>query len=113
MAFIYKLIAQVIPGTAAAEIYASATNPSTQTIIRQVNAINIVGSNVTFDLFQNGSATINKIGRGTTLVPANNGTADGAVEIDCYTAMQPADTIFAKAGATNAITLSLWGVQIT
>ena len=69
--FSYKLLAQVIPGTAAAQIYAAATNPSTQTIIRQVTAINTVGSNVTYDLFQNGSATINKIGKGTSLVPAN------------------------------------------
>lgn len=113
MAFSYKLLAQVIPGTAAAQIYAAPTNPATQTIIRQVIAINTVGSNVTYDLFQNGSATINKIGKGTTSVQANNGTSDGSDVFDCYIAMASANTIWAKAGATNAITLNMWGVEIT
>lgn len=111
--FTYKILAQVIPGISAAQIYAAPTSPSTQAIVRRIDAINIVGSNVTFAMFQNGSASINKIGRGTTIVPANDGTADGAFENDCYYSMAPANTLFAVAGASNAIVLNVWGVEIS
>lgn len=111
--FAYKLLAQVIPGTSASQIYASATNPSTQTIIRYINVINTAATSCTFDLFQNGSSTINKIGRGTTLIPGNDGTSDGSVEMDCYISMASANTIYAKASVSNAIVLDLWGVEIT
>lgn len=106
----YKLLAQVIPGTSVATVY---TVPSaTQTIIRYVNAINVVGSNVTVSLFQNGSGNVNKIAGGTRLVPANDGTADGSLEYDVFITMQPTNTIQASAGASNAITLDVWGVEI-
>ena len=114
MANAYKLLAQVIPGTSAAQIYAAATSPSsTQAIIRHINYINVVGSHVTVDLWQNGSSTINKIAGGTRRVLANDGGADGSIEIDTYITMQPANTLWAKAGASNAIVINIWGVEIT
>lgn len=109
--FTYKLLAQVIPGTSASTIY---TVPgATQAIVRQINVINTGVTECSVDFYQNGTGTVNKIGRGTTAVPANDGSYDGALEYDCYFAMESADTIHAKAGISNVIVANLWGVEIS
>jgi hypothetical protein len=108
--FTYKLLAQVIPGTSASTVY---TASGVQSIVRQINVINVNVTDCSFDLYQNGSSTINKIGRGTTMVPGNDGTYDGALEYDCYYCLSPSDTIQAKAGLSSALVLNLWGVEIT
>lgn len=110
MANAYKLIAQVIPGTNASTIY---TASAVQAIIRHVNYINIVGSNVSIELWQNGTSDVNKILGGKLLVPANDGTQDGSIEKDVYVSMAASNTISARAGASNAIVVNLWGVEIT
>jgi len=111
MAYVYKLLAQVIPGTSIATVY---TVPGlTQAIVRQINVINVGVSECYIELFQNGAATVNKIGRGRTRVPGNDGTYDGAIEYDCYYTMSTADTIRASAGISNAIVLDIWGLEIS
>lgn len=107
--FLYKLLAQVQPGSSSGLVYSAS---SVNTIVRQVNVINTGISDCSFDLFQNGSATINKIGRGTTLVPKNDGTYDGALEYDCYWPMAGGNTLYAKAGISGSIVLNIWGVEI-
>lgn len=110
MAFVYKLLAQVIPGTSTSTVY---TATAVNAIIRQVNVINTGVSDCSIDLYQNGTGTVNKIGRGTTLVPKNDGVYDGALEYDCYWPLAASDTIRAKAGISNVVVLNLWGVEIT
>ena len=111
MAYIYRLLAQVIPGTNPATIYSVAA--STQAIVRQINVINSGISECYIELFQNGSNQVNKIGRGRTRVPGNDGVYDGAIEYDCYYTMATGNTIVASAGITNALTVDIWGVEIT
>lgn len=109
--FSYRLLAQVIPGTSASQIYA-ATNATSQTIIRRINAINTTTTDVTYTLFQNGSSAINKISSGDTKVPRNDGFSDGAVIDDCYYTLAPGNSIWAKAGMSNVIVMDVWGVII-
>lgn len=110
MAYVYKLLAQVIPGTSPTTVYSPAA--STQAIIRQINVINSGVSECYIELFQNGTAQVNKIGRGRTRVPGNDGVYDGSLEYDCYYTMSALDTIRAAAGISNALTLDIWGVEI-
>lgn len=108
--FVYKLLAQVIASSSSQLVYSAS---SVNTIIRQVNVINTGVTDMSFDIFQNGSSTINKIGRGTTLIPKNDGSYDGALEYDCYWPMAGGNTVYAKAGISGYCVLNIWGVEIT
>lgn len=108
--FAYKLLAQGVASTSAASIYPTTTQSA---IVRMVQAINIGASDTSITFFQNGTASTNKIGKGTTYIPKAASGYDGSVEYDCYWAMGASNYIAAQAGLSGIVVYNLWGVEIT
>lgn len=105
MADTYKRIYQGQPSTSSGVIY---TVPSgTQTIVKSIKVVNTSASATTIKIWHGGSANSNAI------LPAVSIDAGGFAEFDGTITMAAADTLTAQAGAATAITLTVYGLEIT
>lgn len=101
----YKVLSQSqIPAAAAAQY----TVPgATQAIVRSIVLVNTTGAPVTVSLFVNGSAAANKI-LDTYSIPANT-----RVELNAVMTLAATNTIQAVASSAAAVTMSVFGLEIS
>lgn len=99
-----KLFQGQLPNAAAAQY----TVPgATQAIIRSVVLVNTTGSPVVVSLFTDGSAAANKILDAYT-VPANT-----RVELNAVMTLGAAGAIWGVAGSAAAVTMTVFGLEIS
>lgn len=101
----YKKLAQTQPGTSVATAY---TVPgATSVIVKHIRAVNVSASPTTIKLFHDGSGDANVILPAITLGPGEFLEWDGTL------LMEAADTLQAQAGAATAITLTVYGIELS
>lgn len=105
MAETYKKLYQGQPGTSAATIYTAPA--STAAIVKSIRIVNTTASAATIKLFQSGTADTNVI------LPATSIDAGGFAEFDGTLTLAAADTLAAQAGTATAITVTVYGVEVT
>lgn len=105
MAETFKLLYQNQVPSTATTLY---TVPSaTSTLIKTMRIVNTSASAATIKIWQNGTADANVI------MPTVSIDAGGFAEFEGSITMAAADYLSAQAGTATAITLTVWGVEIT
>lgn len=105
MADTYKVLYQGQLSTASGTVY---TVPSgAQTIVKSMRIVNTSASSTTVKLWQGGSADSNVI------LPATTVDAGGFAEFEGTLTMAASTTLAAQAGANTAITVTIYGLEIT
>lgn len=105
MADTYKVLYQGQLSTASGTVY---TVPSgAQAIVKSMRIVNTSASAATIKLWQGGSADSNVI------LPATSIDAGGFAEFEGTLTMAASTTLVAQAGAATAITLTVYGLEIT
>lgn len=101
----YKVLSQTqVPAAAAAQY----TVPgATQAIVRSIVLVNTTGAGVTVSLYVNGSANSNKI-LDTYTIPANQ-----KIAINDVMTLAATNTIQAVASSAAAITMTVFGLEIS
>ena len=101
----YKKLAQAQPGITPTTLY---TVPaSTQTIIPHIRVSNPTGTDRTIELWHDGNADSNSILPPVTVV------AGGWAEFDGRIYMETGDTLQAEASAATALTVTVYGEELT
>lgn len=105
MAETFKLLYQnQVPATATT-LY---TVPSaTSTLVKTMRIVNTSASAATIKIWQNGTANAN------TILPTTSIDAGGFAEFEGTFTLGAADYISAQAGTASAITITIWGVELT
>lgn len=105
MAETWKKLYQGQVGSSATTLY---TVPgATEAIIKHIRAVNTSGTARTIRLWHDGSADANAILPPVELGPGEWGEFDGSILAEA------ADTISGQAGAATAITVTIYGLEIT
>lgn len=105
MADTYKRIYQGELSTSSGVIY---TVPSgTQAIIKSMRIVNTSASETTIKLWNGGSSNANVV------LPPVTIDAGGFAEFDGTLTMTSGDTLVAQAGANTALTMTIYGLEIT
>ncbi len=107
MANAYKKLAQVELAQAAATTTIYTVPADTEAIIRHITAVNSTGGAVTVKLWHDGTADVNLILPTTTLLANGHGQWDGALF------MEAADTLIGQSDTASAVTVTLYGDEVT
>lgn len=101
----FKLLYQNQVPSSATTLY---TVPSaTSTLVKTMRIVNTSASAATIRIWQNGTGDANAI------LPATSIDAGGFAEFEGTFTLGASDFISAQAGTASAITLTIWGVEIT
>jgi hypothetical protein len=103
----YKRFYQGQPGTAAAQVYQAPAAPAFGSVMRQIRAVNMGTVTATVGVFHGGTAVGNRILPDVPLAPGE------WLEDDLSAMMAPGDTLAAVASVANAITLTIYGVELS
>lgn len=99
-----KLAQQQVPNSATT-IY---TVPaSTQTIVKHIRVVNPSGADATIKIWHDGNADINII------LPFATVLAGGWAEFDGVITMETGDTLQTNSGTNNALTITVYGDEVT
>ena len=105
MADTYKKLAQGQAATTVAVVY---TVPaSTTAMVKQIHIANTSGATVTIKLWQSGTADANIILPAVTLDGGEFGQFDGNL------LMETADTLQAESDTATAVTITVYGLEMT
>jgi len=101
----FKKLAQAQPGVAAATLY---TVPAaTQTVVKQIRAVNTGTVPASIKLWHDGVADVNVILPPVTLQPGEWGEFDGLI------VGEAADTFSGLASVAATITVTMYGLEIS
>lgn len=105
MADAFKKLYQGQPGTSAATLY---TVPAaTSTIVKHIRVANPTATDRTIKLWHDGTADAQVI------LPAVTVQAGGWAEFDGVILMEAADTLSGQASAATALTVTIYGDEVT
>lgn len=105
-----KLDQRLLTSTSATLLYQAPA--STQTIIKQIKAVNVGSSACTLQLYNPAAAA--SVAKGNVILPPISIDAGGFAEFDGTITLAANETIYAQSSTpTSSITITLYGLEIS